>query len=995
MSAKTRAELLSDISSTLESGARNTAAEVRTVLNDVVDSATIPLTDGAPSAVWGGVTGTLSDQADLNSALVSLDTRLDRKEFDVKDFGAIGDGVANDTSAVQAGIAQAQSSNGKLLIPAGTFLVDELVVSGGRFSIRGSGVGRTIIKSRSGQSIIKLGGTIDNLSLSGITFEGHATIGTGHGVYTDPAIDWFFNSTIEDCEFVSLKGHGLYLKSEGAFSFRVQNCMATLCGLDGFRCFGGPGVLFDSCTVKTVSTGRAGFRVLTYAQFINCNGIWDGLGVWGRFGGVSASSESDLTEAYPTVGFLNCNFENCADTTLDFINGVNGTSFSQCYFLPRAGITNQRAIRVYGGRTNAAGLTFSGTEFRKDPTSSWDHGVPVYSDFGIWASSNDGQGPSIYNGNAGLVYAPFAMTLDGVDNAKTYGMTPHTVGPVCLKNLLGAKVGNDVGDQSSNWTYRGGMPTSGTFTAGDKVWATGAQPEQGFNVSKYVLIGWHRLTTGSNHVLGTDWVEMRMGSSALKDDGRLDVKAFGAVGDGVANDTGPIAAAFSLSASTKKSVWFPYGSYLTDKIVTNSDTVLVYGERSRITSRLGDTVMEIGGTDVTRLHISGLSFVGTSSGSGDGLATSATLNSLYNGRIENCEFVYNGRHGLNFKCPGAFGFVVSDCVADQNLGDQFRLSGGPGVELDGCLCGTVPTGKAGYRILGDATLNNCNGLTGGNGVWGRFGGDGTSESDSRTVYPLISMNNCNVEDYYQIGLEWVQQARITKISQCTFLCRNASTGVKPIRFLLGAYDDTSPICVDTLRFDLGSGASYSVSGQTIYNESAGMRLFSTSPNITSYRDNGAGLNYPAIGPTLDWNGNISAYGFPHVGYNVPYLANLIAMKTGNAINDGNNSTFFFQRARPTTGTWAAGDIVVRTGDTQEDPSGFGKTTLFGWRRLTAGSGNTLGTDWVEMRFYSQFNNTVPTFAGDTGTAGALAWDANYMYVCVATNTWKRVAIATW
>lgn len=37
----------------------------------------------------------------------------------------------------------------------------------------------------------------------------------------------------------------------------------------------------------------------------------------------------------------------------------------------------------------------------------------------------------------------------------------------------------------------------------------------------------------------------------------------------------------------------------------------------------------------------------------------------------------------------------------------------------------------------------------------------------------------------------------------------------------------------------------------------------------------------------------------------------------------------------------------------------------------------------------------PASAGATGTTGEIAWDANYIYVCTATNTWKRTAIATW
>ena len=37
----------------------------------------------------------------------------------------------------------------------------------------------------------------------------------------------------------------------------------------------------------------------------------------------------------------------------------------------------------------------------------------------------------------------------------------------------------------------------------------------------------------------------------------------------------------------------------------------------------------------------------------------------------------------------------------------------------------------------------------------------------------------------------------------------------------------------------------------------------------------------------------------------------------------------------------------------------------------------------------------PSNASDPGAAGEIRWDTNYIYVCVATDTWKRVAISTW
>ena len=40
-------------------------------------------------------------------------------------------------------------------------------------------------------------------------------------------------------------------------------------------------------------------------------------------------------------------------------------------------------------------------------------------------------------------------------------------------------------------------------------------------------------------------------------------------------------------------------------------------------------------------------------------------------------------------------------------------------------------------------------------------------------------------------------------------------------------------------------------------------------------------------------------------------------------------------------------------------------------------------------------NTAPSSATDTGTLGEIRVTADYIYVCVATDTWKRGGIVTW
>jgi len=39
--------------------------------------------------------------------------------------------------------------------------------------------------------------------------------------------------------------------------------------------------------------------------------------------------------------------------------------------------------------------------------------------------------------------------------------------------------------------------------------------------------------------------------------------------------------------------------------------------------------------------------------------------------------------------------------------------------------------------------------------------------------------------------------------------------------------------------------------------------------------------------------------------------------------------------------------------------------------------------------------TAPSTTNSTGTAGEIRYDSGFIYVCTATDTWKRVAIATW
>ncbi len=110
-----------------------------------------------------------------------------------------------------------------------------------------------------------------------------------------------------------------------------------------------------------------------------------------------------------------------------------------------------------------------------------------------------------------------------------------------------------------------------------------------------------------------------------------------------------------------------------------------------------------------------------------------------------------------------------------------------------------------------------------------------------------------------------------------------------------------------------------------------------------------------------------------------------------------------------SGTGYSGGTATTTKPTLLiEPTG---TTSTGWNTsgtklgVNAESGFTGRYLDIQLAGVSKFNvqadkinmstSKTPSSASDTGTIGDICWDANYIYVCVGTNTWKRTAITTW
>lgn len=143
-------------------------------------------------------------------------TALDklRDVVSVKDFGAVGDGVADDTAAIQAAINAASAANGGIVyVPAGTYSVKALLMKS-NVSIFGAG-DCSVLSLAEGQYMLA---NSENVECSNVTIHGLRLIGnkatftsTGGGVYSTRGTNW----KISNCSFENFAQVGVLVGLPG------------------------------------------------------------------------------------------------------------------------------------------------------------------------------------------------------------------------------------------------------------------------------------------------------------------------------------------------------------------------------------------------------------------------------------------------------------------------------------------------------------------------------------------------------------------------------------------------------------------------------------------------------------------------------------------------------------------------------------------------------------------------------------------------------------
>ena len=112
---------------------------------------------------------------------------------------------------------------------------------------------------------------------------------------------------------------------------------------------------------------------------------------------------------------------------------------------------------------------------------------------------------------------------------------------------------------------------------------------------------------------------------------------------------------------------------------------------------------------------------------------------------------------------------------------------------------------------------------------------------------------------------------------------------------------------------------------------------------------------------------------------------------------GNVNVFKSKIAHVREGRYGVGRLGFFTSptDTGEEDSTVERMSID--RNGNVGIGTTSPTEALDInsdKIRIRTANT-PASASATGAVGEICWDADYIYVCTATDTWKRTAIATW
>jgi hypothetical protein len=244
-----------------------------------------------------------------------------RDTVSVLDFGAVGDGVADDTVAIQAAIDAANH----VIVPAGTYIVTRVTMRNGVIL---KGEGRPIVKRKNSasQTSVILADAKNNFAISGLRIDGNLA-NNATAADNISIINGCYSFTVEGCETYNAKydnilgrGNGIFVENNADLangtrsridSNTTNDCAVGILARKVFNLsiegnagegntFGG--IKLDDPTLPAPNTGTTG-NIVIAGNHYTTSGV--GIGAFGNFSDRTALgdilSQGNYTQTFITI----------------------------------------------------------------------------------------------------------------------------------------------------------------------------------------------------------------------------------------------------------------------------------------------------------------------------------------------------------------------------------------------------------------------------------------------------------------------------------------------------------------------------------------------------------------------------------------------------------------------------------------------------------------------------------------------------------------------
>ena len=276
---------------------------------------------------------------EVNNQLTQTNQVLKTIHVNVKDepYNAKGDGVTDDTQAIQQAIDDAGVSGGLVYIPTGTYLItDTLVISNPYVEIEGAGMSSVLMLNTTGVSGIQIGvKDFENTKVYGTTIKNMRTAGEPH---TAIEINQAYETTIENVRITAATTYGIQ----------------TIYGWgSGFK-----RVVFSDMVVRPTEACFYFRRNSGAASLVNC--YTSGLARKTKYGIHLAPNKADeIGNSVHGLSMTNCTWQGFSESGI-YIEVGHAITISGNYF---EGNNLEIMVGAKDGIHSTTGITIQGSRF--------------------------------------------------------------------------------------------------------------------------------------------------------------------------------------------------------------------------------------------------------------------------------------------------------------------------------------------------------------------------------------------------------------------------------------------------------------------------------------------------------------------------------------------------------------------------------------------------------------------------------------------------------